>query len=193
MSDTLSENLKVYEIGKKLKRLRLRKSMGLVDLGKHTGLSPAMLSKLENGHIIPTLPTLQRIALVFGIGLDYFFSDHGKNRFSVVKRAERQEFHETLGGKKTAYKFQSLDFNAVDKKSSAFIAKFESIVPEEVPQHEHTGSEFIHVLSGTLGLTFEGQETAIETGDSVYFDPSYAHGYRRIGNTECMAIVVTVP
>jgi transcriptional regulator with XRE-family HTH domain len=43
-------------------------------LGKHTSLSAAMLSKLERGKLFPTLPTLIRIALVFGVGLEYFFT-----------------------------------------------------------------------------------------------------------------------
>lgn len=193
MTDTLTENLKVYEIGKKLKRLRLKKSMGLVELGKHTGLSPAMLSKLENGHVVPTLPTLQRIALVFGVGMDYFFANHRLNRFAVVRKKERQEFHEKMGGEKTTYKFQSLDYTALDRKSSAFIAEFSSMPPEDVPHHEHIGSEFIYVLSGMLGITFEGEETVLNAGDSVYFDPSFQHGYRRVGSESCQAIVVTVP
>ena len=32
--------------------------MGLEQLGQHTGLSPAMLSKLERGKLFPMLPTL---------------------------------------------------------------------------------------------------------------------------------------
>ncbi len=48
--------------------------MGLVELGKHTGLSPAMLSKLERGKLFRTLPTLMRIAMVFGVGLEHFFT-----------------------------------------------------------------------------------------------------------------------
>ncbi len=43
--------------------------MGLVELGKHTALSAAMLSKLERGKLFPRLPTLLRIAMVFGVGL----------------------------------------------------------------------------------------------------------------------------
>ena len=57
-SKTVEEGLKPYAIGEKLRTLRLRKSMGLVQLGQHTGLSPAMLSKLERGRLFPTLPTL---------------------------------------------------------------------------------------------------------------------------------------
>ncbi|RPH96158.1 XRE family transcriptional regulator [candidate division KSB1 bacterium] len=190
---TLYQGLREYGIGGKIRRLRLRKSMGLTELGKHTSLSPAMLSKLENNHVIPTLPTLLRIAMVFSVGLDYFFEDENSKRMSVVRGNDRQEFHEKMGGQKTTYKFQSLDYKAIDRKSSAFIAEFESMPPEDVPLHEHIGSEFIYLMEGKLGITMEGKETALEAGDSTYFDPSYKHGYRRIGSEPCKAIVVTVP
>ena len=62
ITDTISEGLGRYSIGEKLRSMRLRKSMGLVELGKHTGLSAALLSKLERGKLFPTLPTLLRIA-----------------------------------------------------------------------------------------------------------------------------------
>ncbi len=52
-------------IGERIKRLRLKKSMGLVDLGKHTGLSASFLSQLETGRVVPTLRNLARIAMVF--------------------------------------------------------------------------------------------------------------------------------
>jgi quercetin dioxygenase-like cupin family protein len=191
--DTLYQGLRAYGIGGKIHRLRLRKSMGLSELGKHTSLSPAMLSKLENSHVIPTLPTLLRIAMVFAVGLDYFFEDDTLKKFSVVRASERQEFHETMGGGEVAYKFQSLDYKAVDRKSSAFLAEFTSMPPEDVPQHEHLGSEFIYVLEGKLGVIMEGNETLLNAGDSVHFDPSFKHGYRRIGQEPCRAIVVTVP
>ena len=70
LSATLEEGLKDYAIGAKIRALRLKKKMGLVELGQHSGLSPALLSKLERGRLFPTLP---RIALVFSVGLDYFF------------------------------------------------------------------------------------------------------------------------
>ena len=68
---TISDGLGRYSIGEKLRTLRLRKGLGLVELGKHTGLSAALLSKLERGKLFPTLPTLLRIAMVFGVGLDF--------------------------------------------------------------------------------------------------------------------------
>ena len=70
--DAVSQGLGRYSIGEKLRTLRLRKSMGLVELSKHTGLSAALLSKLERGKLFPTLPTLLRIAMVYSVGLEYF-------------------------------------------------------------------------------------------------------------------------
>jgi transcriptional regulator with XRE-family HTH domain len=40
-----------------------------------TGLSAGLLSKLERGKLFPTLPTLLRISMVFGVTLDYIFTD----------------------------------------------------------------------------------------------------------------------
>ena len=74
LSKTLQDGLSDYRIGDKIRTLRLKKKMGLVELGKHTGLSPALLSKIERGRLFPTLPTLLRIALVFGVGLEFFIA-----------------------------------------------------------------------------------------------------------------------
>ena len=79
LSDTLAEGLQQYAVGPKIRSLRQKKKLGLVQLGAHTGLSPAMLSKIERGQVFPTLPTLLRIALVFGVGLEHFFTE-GANR-----------------------------------------------------------------------------------------------------------------
>src|SRR5215467_13734655 len=77
-SDLICEGLGRYSIGEKLRALRLRNHMGLVELGKHTRLSAPLLSKLERGKLFPTLPTLMRIAMAFGVGLDFFFTTTGR-------------------------------------------------------------------------------------------------------------------
>ena len=91
--DTIRRVLSSYELGPKLRQLRLRKKIALVDLGKITGLSASMLSQLENGKLVPTLSTLARIAMVFDVGLDFFFGDRRQKRpFIVVQGAERLRF-----------------------------------------------------------------------------------------------------
>jgi len=84
LSDTLTEGLKRYEIGPKIRALRVKKKLGLAQLGEHTGLSPALLSKIERGNLFPTLPTLLRIAMVFGVGLEHFFVETKTSRWSPL-------------------------------------------------------------------------------------------------------------
>ena len=98
LSPALSKGLRAYDVSGKLRTLRLKKKMRLVELARHTGLSAAMLSKLERGVLVPTLPTLLRVALVFGVGLDHFFTAGTARRsLGVVRRRERTRLAERLG------------------------------------------------------------------------------------------------
>src|SRR6185503_12679198 len=114
-SETIEAGLKAYAIGAKLRRLRLRKSMGVNELSKHTGLSPSLLSKLERDLMHPTLPTLLRIALVFSVGLEYFFNPEPGRVLEIVRKKERLRFPEPPEGDTVAWYFESLDFPVADR------------------------------------------------------------------------------
>src|SRR5579872_191492 len=138
MNETISEGLRPYALGEKLRTLRLRKSMGLVELGNHTGLSAAMLSKLERSKLFPTLPTLLRIAMVFGVGLEYFFSDERKRHVvAIARKKERLRFPESPGGGSIAYNFYSHDSTATERKLNAFYAEFEPVAADKSRPHQH--------------------------------------------------------
>ena len=166
--------------------------MGLVALGRHTSLSPAMLSKIERGRLFPTLPTLLRIALVFGVGLDYFFvGARAKPTVGIVRRRERLRFPDTQGVRDPVFTFESLDFSAVERRLNAYFADFPLATANKRRLHQHNGGEFIYVVRGTLQIHIDGEDHVLEAEDSMYFDPSAPHGYRRHGTRACSAIVVT--
>jgi transcriptional regulator with XRE-family HTH domain len=192
VNETIVNGLKPYRIGEKLRALRLKKKLGLVELGKHTGLSPALLSKLERGKLFPTLPTLLRIALVFSVGLDYFFSDESRRHIvSVVRKDERLRFPERPNSKDPAYFFESLDFAAPEPELNAFLADFEHVPSETLRLHQHPGYEFLHTLSGKLELVIGGVPYELNAGDSIYFDSTVPHTYRNAQKKPCAAVVVT--
>ncbi len=191
LSATLTDGLARYDIGTKLRTLRLKKKMGLVELGRHTGLSPALLSKLERGRLFPTLPTLLRIALVFGVGLDHFFAVRERPALAVVRRADRIRLPDRAGARPLQYRFESLDFPVTERKLQAYYAEFEDVPPDRLRRHAHPGGEVIYVVRGTLIVTVGDEEHTLASGDSMYFDPVVPHGYRRRGRTPCAAVVVT--
>jgi transcriptional regulator with XRE-family HTH domain len=189
---TIVEGLRPYALGEKLRALRLRKSMGLVELGKHTALSAAMLSKLERGKLFPTLPTLLRIAMVFGVGLDYFFTDERKRHVvAIARKKERLRFPDNPSGGSVAYNFESLDFKATERKLNAFYAEFQPSSPDKTRPHQHPGVELLYLISGKLELTVGSELYTLEAEDAVYFDSGVRHGYRRAGKGPCTGIIVT--
>ena len=193
-SQTIERVLSSYELGRKLRQLRLRKKIALVDLGKHTGLSPSMLSQLENGKMIPTLPTLARIAMVFDVGLEHFFGEKfGRKQFSVVRANERMRFPERADTPTPAYFFECLAFAAQGKGMQAYLAEFPGSVASGVSEHFHVGSEFLFVLEGSLKIHFQGTDHELNAGDSLYMDSSEPHSYRGAEGSGARAVVVTIP
>jgi len=194
MTEAISEGLGRYSIGEKLRSLRLRKSLGLVELGKHTGLSAALLSKLERGKLFPTLPTLLRIAMVFGVGLDYFFTDERKRRVvGVVRKQERVRFPEKPNLPDVQYYFECLDYRATERKLSAFLADFQEVALDKIKPHQHPGVEFLYVFKGSLTIKIGSEEFLLEPEDAIYFESAVPHSYRRRGSKPCSGVIVTVP
>jgi transcriptional regulator with XRE-family HTH domain len=189
---TIQRVLSTYEIGARLRALRLRKKIALVDLGKHTGLSASMLSQLETGKMVPTLPTLARIAMVFDVGLDYFFDDRNRRKlFNVVRRAERIQFPDRPDAELPSWYFECLAFSAKEKDVQAYLAEFPPREPETIRTHAHEGTEFVYVTRGTLVITCHAEEHILETGDSAYFDSTEPHSYRGTAPEGTQAVIVT--
>jgi len=64
-------------IGETIRNFRLDKGMSQGDIEKRTGLLRCYLSRVENGHTIPSLDTLAKIAGAMELPLSHFFSDSG--------------------------------------------------------------------------------------------------------------------
>jgi transcriptional regulator with XRE-family HTH domain len=193
ISETLAAELAQYRIGAKIRALRKGKKLGLVQLGEHTGLSPGLLSKIERGQIVPTLPTLLRIALVFGVGLEHFFAeDLDRPAIAVVRRNERIRLPDRPGAAKPGYLFESLNYPVNDRKMEAFFAEFPAGAPATQP-HSHPGAELIYVIAGALEICVDHEARQLADGDSASFDSSQPHSYLALNQQVCTAIVVVLP
>jgi len=66
-------------IGETIRSYRLQKGMSQGDIEKRTGLLRCYLSRVENGHTIPSLDTLAKIASAMEVPLGHFFADGHTN------------------------------------------------------------------------------------------------------------------
>ena len=139
--------------------LRLEKDLGQVQLAQHTGLSPALLSKIERGQLFPTLPTLLRIAMVFGVGLEHFFVESGERpSVAITRKQDRVRLPDRPGAATPSYLFESLNFPATDRNIEAYYAEFPPSSKPSEP-HQHPGAEFIYLLRGRLIVNVGGDDT----------------------------------
>jgi transcriptional regulator with XRE-family HTH domain len=179
-------------IGERIKRLRLKKSMGLVELGRHTGLSASFLSQLETGRVVPTLRNLARVAMVFSKDLSYFFETEPHTLFRIHRKKERVRLPQT-GVDDPTYYFESLGYMVPDRQLDPYYAEFVPLKKNiEVRPHVHPGYEFLYILEGELEIRHAEKTHVLTAGDGVYFDASTPHGYRCAGKGAAHAIIVTM-
>lgn len=179
-------------IGERIKHLRLKKSMGLVELGRHTGLSASFLSQLETGRVVPTLRNLARIAMVFSKDLSYFFESQPQTLFRVHRLKDRVRMPQT-GADDPTYFFESLGYLVPDRQLDPYFAEFLPIKAGRAPRpHQHAGCEFLYLLSGALEVRHGDTTHRIEAGDAIYFDAETTHSYICSGDVSAKAVIVTL-
>lgn len=179
-------------IGERIKHLRLKKSMGLVELGRHTGLSASFLSQLETGRVVPTLRNLARIAMVFSKDLSYFFEPEPQTLFRVHRAKERVRLPQS-GVADPSYFFESLGYMVPDRQLDPYFAEFLPMKKgRETKAHQHSGCEFLILLSGRLDIQHGEITHHIDAGDAVYFDANTVHSYQCSGEIPATAVIVTL-
>ena len=79
-------------IGETIRNFRLQKGMSQGDIEKRTGLLRCYLSRVENGHTIPSLDTLAKIATAMEVPLAQFFHEGtGDNGSRAVPHLAEEE------------------------------------------------------------------------------------------------------
>lgn len=179
-------------IGERIRRLRLKRSMGLVELGRQTGLSASFLSQLETGRVVPTLRNLARISMVFGRDLSYFFEPEPHPLFRLHRHTDRVRLPQS-GVDAPTYFFESLAWMVPERQLDPYYAEFLPVRnPSEIRPHVHPGYEFLYLLEGELEIRHGDRTHSLETGDSVYFDAGTPHAYRCCAQMPAVALIVTM-
>lgn len=178
-------------IGERIRRLRMKRSMGLVELGKKTGLSASFLSQLETGRVVPTVRNLARIAMAFNKDLSFFFREDAPVSFRILRQNERVRLQRVLPSGSN-FLSENLSTLITDGSMVPCIAEFRATT-EEVVFHPRVfeGIEFALIVKGALTLISENETRALEAGDVAWLDASRKRSYTCEAGQEARAIIIT--
>jgi transcriptional regulator with XRE-family HTH domain len=166
-----------YNIGAKIKRLRLAKKLTLQAVARETGFSPALISQIENNNVSPPIATLSKIAKFFDVKISLFFAeDEEEHRYEIVRHNERKLIPRVISrsGTSQGYSYESLSFRKQNKKMEPFLLTVVEKAAEE-NTYSHDGEEFLFIMKGVAELILDEERISLEEGDCVYFDSSLKH------------------
>lgn len=184
------ELLASAHLGARIKKLRLKRSMGLVELGRKTGLSASFLSQLETGRVVPTLRNLARIALVFDKDLSYFFDSGEARIFRVQRRKDRVRL--PVGGPTPDYIAESFGILIPEGGLRPCMAEFlpgedrEAFQPKRYP-----GVEMVYVLSGSIEVQRKGDPYSLSARDVLYISGETHRTYSCLGDKPAQALIIS--
>ena len=179
-------SLEPYCIGMKLRSLRTQKRLTLSRLAAETGLSTALLSKLETDRMIPTLPTLATISRVYGVGMSHFFAEPAQHTLSITRKAHFQ----SEGRGPEAVKFTPLNATGEGPRLVAQMIEFPAggVSSGTEPFRETSG--LVYVLEGRLQLDAGGMQEVLEAGDCAYMESEMALAWSAAGKHRCRVLAV---
>lgn len=179
-------SLEPYSIGLKLRSLRTQKRLTLSRLATETGLSTALLSKLETDRMIPTLPTLATISRVYGVGMSYFFSEPSHHTLSITRKAH----FESDGRGAEPVKVTSLNAAETSLRLVAQMVEFAPGGAASTAECFRENSGVVYVLEGKLQLDAGGMQEILEPGDCACLESEMVVVWSAADKQRCRILTV---
>ena len=174
-------------IGAMLRQSRRQRELTLEQVAQSAGITKGFLSEVERDKASPSVALLVRLCDVLALPVGSLFSTVGP---AVIRKAERVPIK--FGGAQISDYLLS--------PSSAVKAKviFSDMAPGgtggEALYSLSSEEEFIFVISGSLIVTIEDEETMLDAGDAMTFDPRRPHSFRNAsGSVPAQALFMLMP
>ncbi|HEX5848062.1 MAG TPA: XRE family transcriptional regulator [Rubrobacter sp.] len=193
MDDTASSGSTVVEavssgrLGGRVRELRRARGLTLDRLAELSGVSRAMISKLERGEKNPTLVVAARLAEGLGVTLSRLAGMEERREVIILPRERRMVMRDP----ETGFERQLLSPGSV----GLGVEFIQNKIPRgstsgEFPPHRRGVDEQIVVERGTLRATLAGEDYLLRQGDSLYFEADVPHRFDNVGDEECTYYLV---
>ncbi|MBQ1339251.1 MAG: helix-turn-helix transcriptional regulator [Ruminococcus sp.] len=175
----------INEIVARIRELREVCDYTQEKLAKELGLTKEQYASYEENGDFP-ISVIYEIANKFGVDFNELVTGEPSriDTYHVVRRGKGKSISRYEG-----YRFKDLAFRYADKIMQPLLVTIE---PSDEPAKlvKHSGQEFNLVLKGTVAVVFEDQEIILNEGDSIYFNPTFAHGQRCVGDSKARFLTV---
>lgn len=168
-------------IGREIRALRQQHGLTATDLARAAGVSPGMLSKIENGLTSPSLTTLQAVAGALGVPLTQFLRRYEEPHPAIhVKAGEGVEM--SRQGTRAGHQYNLLGH--IGPVAGGVMVEPYLITltdaSDTFPTFQHEGAELIYMLEGCVEYRHGEASYRLEPGDSLFFDADAPHGPDRL-------------
>lgn len=185
------------QIGHIIRKYRKERGLKLIDLASASGISVAMLSKIENGRMIPTLPTLFSAINALRIPVDSFFKQlEQDNAFPGYYFVPAKEYSRIVKEEK-AKGFEYYSILEHNLECAAVQFALLHLAPDSKRQSVRTAAyEYIYLVSGSVKYKLGKKTFDLKTGDSIFFDGTLPHVPVNAGKSTAVMLVAylfTVP
>lgn len=178
-----------YNIGLKLRTLRAGKLLTLSRLAAETGLSTALLSKLETDRMVPTLQTLSIICRVYGVSLSHFFSDPTRHSVSITRKGHLDAVHRPS----EAVRRVPLHYDHIGSgQCGASLLEFPPNLRVAASDPGQGVSCLVYVIEGRLELNVGTENEVLEAGDCACIDTDMIVVWGSSSQQLCRVLVVRV-
>ena len=183
----LVEAVSSGRLGARVKDLRKEAGLTLDELAGRSGVSRAMISKLERGEKNPTLVIAARLTEGLGVSLSRLAGVEERREVVLVPRERRM----VLRDPETGFERQSLSPTFTGRG----VEFLRNVIPEgstsgDFPAHRNGVEEHIVVEKGELKATLGGEEYLLREGDALFFEADVPHRFDNAGRGECAYYLV---
>lgn len=180
-------------LGDRVRALRKRLALTLVEVSARSGISTANLSKIENGRVSPSYDVLEKLAR----GLEITLSDLVSADPGALEDAPGARYAPNQGALPEVlvtpqYDYAYLSAELLSKRMVPIIMRPRARTLDDFgPLLRHGGEEFIYVLRGTIEVHTEHYAPRLlKTGESLYLDSTMGHAFLWRG--KAVAEILTV-
>lgn len=178
----------IIELGSRVKRLRTQAGLTLEEFASQSGVSRAMLSKVERGEKSPTLAIIVRIAKGLNVSMSALMgAEPDPAQVAVIRKANRLAFRDP----ETGFERHNLSPSHLDNDLEFLLHR---IPPGEssgeLPPYKVPTEKYLVVHEGQLTVQTGDANYVLDTGDSFYFDVRESYRFINAGRTPCAYYLV---